>query len=284
MAMERGLGAAVSRLLPQASRTSFLAGMCDRDFYQVLQVLGPRLNRAPTLDDMPMDLATNGHLSFEHLAGLFSSNSLNNGVISLSFRQAAYLYGLVRQLRATKVIEVGRYKGGSTLTIAAAMAPDGRLWSLDIGEKEHRLRDAATQRPYDQQIADALQRYGLHAELLIGDSRTMEVDTGEVDLVFIDGDHSYEGARSDFDRFGRRVRVGGAVLFDDAISEDPTDPNDATVGRVVREALNQGQFELTKTVDSMAHLTRIVASPEGQGSHPNDPLSTQEIHPGGFVL
>ena len=50
----------------------------------------------------------------------------------------------------------------------------------------------------------------------VGDSRALELETGEVDLVLIDGDHSYEGAGSDFARFGRRVRVVGAVLFDDA--------------------------------------------------------------------
>jgi predicted O-methyltransferase YrrM len=86
----------------------------------------------------------------------------------------------------------------------------------------------------------------------------VELDTGEVDLVFIDGDHSYAGARSDFERFGRRVRVGGAVLFDDAFDDGVfhvihTDG----VGPVVREIAAGGDYRLVKVVKRLAHLERL---------------------------
>ena len=38
------------------------------------------------------------------------------------------------------------------------------------------------------------------------------------DLVFIDGDHSYEGCRHDVDRFAPLVREGGCLIMDDHIS------------------------------------------------------------------
>jgi predicted O-methyltransferase YrrM len=176
----------------------------------------------------------------------------------MTVRQTAYLFGLVRRLAARTAIEIGRYKGGSTLTIAAAMklGGGGRLWSVDVGEKEARLRSEG-RRSYDQQIADMCRRFGFDVELIAGDSRTVQIDSGPVDLVFIDGDHSYEGVRSDFERFGRRVRVDGAVLFDDAFDEQLFRTHSDTVGRLVQEIRAEGGFELVKVVDRMAHLKRL---------------------------
>ena len=93
--------------------------------------------------------------------------------------------------------------------------------------------------------------------LLVGDSRTIEVDTGEVDLVFIDGDHSYEGVKNDFERFGKRVRIGGAMLFDDAFDEGIFKTHSDTVGRVVQGIVAEGEFKLVKAVNRLAHLERV---------------------------
>jgi Methyltransferase domain len=35
-------------------------------------------------------------------------------------------------------------------------------------------------------------------------------------IVYVDGDHSYDGARSDFEYFGTRVVRGGWLVADDA--------------------------------------------------------------------
>jgi predicted O-methyltransferase YrrM len=41
-----------------------------------------------------------------------------------------------------------------------------------------------------------------------------------LDVLFIDGDHSYEGARRDFEDYGRLVRPGGIIAFHD-IADHP---------------------------------------------------------------
>ena len=40
---------------------------------------------------------------------------------------------------------------------------------------------------------------------------------GPLELLFIDGDHTYEGAKADFDRWSEYVRPGGHLLFHDAV-------------------------------------------------------------------
>ena len=39
-----------------------------------------------------------------------------------------------------------------------------------------------------------------------------------IDLLFVDGDHREEGVRADFEHWSPHVRVGGHVLFHDAVA------------------------------------------------------------------
>lgn len=226
-----------------------------QDANAVLQGIGPELNRHPELDRMPLDLEPEGRLEFEDLAGLFASTSLNHGLVGMTIRQVAYLFGLSRRTGARRAIEIGRWRGGSTIAIASGMGHEGKLWSIDVGEKERRVLGDKS-RSLDEQTRSFVERFGLDVELLVGDSRTIEVETGEVDLVFIDGDHTYAGVRNDFERFGRRVRPGGDVLFDDAFPEHHFPTHSDTVGRLVEEIAAAGEFTLVKSVDRLAHLRR----------------------------
>lgn len=256
-AVANRLGASLATLLPESICLAFARRLSGRDPQLLLEALGPLLNREPLLDTMPFDLAPSAPIQFEELAGLFASSSLDHAVIAMTVRQAAYLFGLIRRMHPQKVIEIGRYKGGSTLLIAAAMNGSGQFWSVDLGEKEGRLHGATTHRPFDDQIRDICTRFGLHVTLETGDSRIIDLQTGEVDLVFIDGDHSYDGVRSDFERFGRRVKVGGAVLFDDACSEGRFPTHSDSVGRLISEIADAGEFKVAKTVNRLAHLERV---------------------------
>lgn len=255
--VEQWIGSGIASLLPEPTLRALAIRLCERDPQVLLEGFGPLLNRKPNLDNMAFDLPLKERLQFEHLAGLFASTSLDHAVISMPIRQAAYLFGLIREIKPQKAIEIGRYKGGSTLLIAAAMGGEGKFWSIDIGEKEARLHGDKTARSFDGQLADACTRLGLKVNIIVGDSRTVEVDTGEVDLVFIDGDHSYEGVRNDFERFGKRVRIGGAVLFDDAFDEGIFKTHSDTVGQLVRDIAGGGDFKIAKAVNRMAHLERI---------------------------
>lgn len=258
--LQRWLGRRLATMLPEHATRALIVELCehDRERQTAIGAVARYVKaQATDLDRMDWDLPTEGELGFEHFAGLFSSTTLDEAIISMNVRQAAYLFGLVRQMDARKVIEIGRYKGGTTLLITAAMRGRGRLWSIDIAGLDPHLRPR-TVRPVETQIADLCQRFGLSVDLIVGDSRTVEVDTGEVDLVFIDGDHSYEGAKSDFERFGRRARVGGSVLFDDAFDDGffrviHTDG----VGPVVNEIVATGAYRLVRIVKRLAHLERV---------------------------
>ena len=258
--LQRWLGRRLAVALPEHVTRALVVELCEHEA-QRQTAIGAVARyvkaQATDLDRMEWDLPAEGDLGFEHFAGLFSSTTLDEAIISMNVRQAAYLFGVVRRMDARKVIEIGRYKAGTTLLIAAAMRGHGRFWSIDIAGLDPHLQPR-TVRPVEAQIAELCTRLDLTVDVIVGDSRTVEVETGEVDLVFIDGDHSSEMARNDFERFGRRVRIGGAVLFDDAFDDGffhvvHTDG----VGPVVREIAAAGDYRLVKVVKRLAHLERV---------------------------
>jgi predicted O-methyltransferase YrrM len=153
---------------------------------------------------------------FEDLAFMFSSNQLNHGVASLQIDEAALLFRLARDVETGPVAEIGRFKGGSTIVFASALPAGVELWSYDFHVA---LRPDMPGAELDEELRAALARFGLDGKvhLLVADSRTAEPPPGELALLFIDGDHSYDGAKADFDRWSAFVRSGGHVLLHDAV-------------------------------------------------------------------
>ena len=60
--------------------------------------------------------------------------------------------------------------------------------------------------------------------LATADSSTFPIDAGSVDLLFIDGDHSYEGASRDVSHWLPSLRPGGILVLHDATRAEPSRP------------------------------------------------------------
>ena len=111
--------------------------------------------------------------------------------------------------------------GGSSFLLASAMADDGLLVCVDFptGPFKGFLPAARTR------FWRAFARRGQRVELLEADShdratldRVRTLFAGRpVDVLFIDGDHTYAGVRSDYEMYGPLVRDGGVVAFHDIV-------------------------------------------------------------------
>jgi predicted O-methyltransferase YrrM len=188
---------------------------------------------------------------FEDLTFLFSSTILAHGVASLRLDEAAYLYRLVRGEQPQVVVELGRYRGGSTLLLAAALE-HGVLHSYDIETRQGRPGA-----DLDRDLMAALDRFDLsdRVRLHVEDSQTAAPIESHVDVLFIDGDHSESGVRADFARWAPLVRVGGHVLFHDAVEAPDLVPPCAGGPRSVVAGVTDG-FERRDGAGSIAHFVR----------------------------
>jgi SAM-dependent methyltransferase len=193
-----------------------IAAAVRRDPRLALEPLGAERTTAArfrAVDAWPERLS-----GFEDLAFLFSSNQLNHGIALLTLDEASQLFRLAREART--IAEIGRFKGGSTLLLATAMPPDGELWSYDLHVK---LPGAVDGDDLDRELTDTLVRYGLvgRVHLVVGDSRSAEPPPRPCDLVFVDGDHSYDGTRADYLAWKDRLVPGGHLVFHDFAGATP---------------------------------------------------------------
>ena len=118
-----------------------------------------------------------------------------------------------------RVIEVGTASGGSLFGLAWVSAPDAVLVSLD----REGTQFGSGYPPLRAEMYEAFARPGQRIELLRGDSHSEELrdrvrgllGDGLADLLFIDGDHSYEGVRRDYELYAPLVVDGGLIAFHD---------------------------------------------------------------------
>jgi cephalosporin hydroxylase len=128
------------------------------------------------------------------------------------------LAALIRLLSGRElnvVLEIGSAHGGTYWAWCRLAAPKAHLVSIDFpgnDEWSSRLRSypRATQ-------TQTLIRADSHDPQTV---RSLDALKGSVDLLFIDGDHSYDGVRADFENYAPLVRPGGVIAFHDVVSID----------------------------------------------------------------
>jgi predicted O-methyltransferase YrrM len=126
---------------------------------------------------------------------------------------------LVQASHPKVIVEIGTYKGG-TLYIWSRINPDAELIvSLDLPEERGgyvtRRRKLYEEFAYDRRpgTIQLLQRDS-HAASTLEELKGI-LGGRPIDFLFIDADHSYEGAKRDYEMYGPLVRRGGLIAFDD---------------------------------------------------------------------
>jgi predicted O-methyltransferase YrrM len=122
----------------------------------------------------------------------------------------AALIRLLSERELNVVLEVGTAQGGTYWTWCRLAAPAAHLVSLDLpGNEEWSSRVRGYPRRAQTQ---RLIRADSHDPQTV---RSLEGLRGSVDLLFIDGDHSYDGVRADFENYAPLVKPGGLIAFHD---------------------------------------------------------------------
>ena len=108
-------------------------------------------------------------------------------------------------------LEIGCYSGGSACLML--QRPNTKVISIDIGV------------PIPKEIVysnvNKLNKFNNSYTYLEGNSQTLEMVkkveglTKKIDILFIDGDHSYQAVINDFLLYEGLVKSGGYIVFDD---------------------------------------------------------------------
>jgi predicted O-methyltransferase YrrM len=157
------------------------------------------------------------------------------------------LYGLVRAMKPRTCVEIGSARGRSAAFIALALADNGggRLYAIDP-HCQTSWNDSESVDTYAY-MTRMLKKLGVDEYVTIIREESDVAARGwegGIDLLFIDGDHSYEGAKQDWSTFAKYVGHAGVVVFHDTMwdiaPEQAGARPDMGVPRLVDELRLQG--------------------------------------------
>ncbi len=124
------------------------------------------------------------------------------------------LYDIRTSLGENKIkyLEIGAYSGGSVSLVSSHYYPS-ECYSLDLG---YPIEKKVVERNVEKfKNRKSSFRY------IEGNSQSIDIleyvkdKIKEIDMLFIDGDHSKSGATKDFLNYSPLVKKGGYVIFDD---------------------------------------------------------------------
>ena len=125
------------------------------------------------------------------------------------------LLELVREIAPRRLCEIGTAAGGTTFLLARIASQGATLITIDLALQ-----------PGQAEALAILGGSGCRVVPLTGDSHDEQMATrvrlsagGPLDVLFIDGDHRYEGVVADYELFHRLVRPGGIVVFHDIVPD-----------------------------------------------------------------
>ncbi len=166
------------------------------------------MKAGPATDRRPESLV---NLTFSHTA-----------VIPYQVRSELVEFAyFVQEQRPKTVLEIGTRSGGTFFLLCRLSDPGATVVSLDLPGG----RWGGGYGTYRIPIIHRMRQPGQRLHLLRGDShhpamrdRLTKVLGGRpIDLLFIDGDHSYGGVKQDFEMYSPLVRPGGAIAFHDIV-------------------------------------------------------------------
>lgn len=197
-------------------------------------------------------------------ACLRASDEAGLPAINVSPTQGKLLMMLARLRGASSILEVGTLGGYSTIWLARALKPHGRLISLEIDPGRAELARANLAR------ADLIDR----AEIRVGpasESLAAMVNAGDArfDFIFIDADK-----RSTCDYFERSIQLalpGAVIIVDNVVRRgavadpDTLDPDVQGIRRFIEHLTHDARVTATaiQTVGGKGYDGFLVATVEG---------------------
>ena len=134
-------------------------------------------------------------------------------------REITELLGLVKGIEPRAILEIGTANGGTLFLFTRMASEDAKVISVDLPKGNfgggYPVWKSGLFKSFAKNCqAVCLIRADSHKTETLHEVRKI-LDKRSIDFLFIDGDHTYEGVRKDFEMYSPLVRNGGIIAFHD---------------------------------------------------------------------
>ena len=152
---------------------------------------------------------------------------------------------ILRSKNVKNILEIGTGSGGTLYLFSQLSDKKAKIISVDLRHPSWKI-----------DFYNKLVRPSQKLFLVGGDSHRIQtlnkikriLKNQKLDLLFIDGDHSYKGVKSDFEMYKNLVKKGGVIAFHDIAAGYIINPEWAGVNKFWNEVKNK--YETTEIIES----------------------------------
>lgn len=175
------------------------------------------LRKAPEVVTTPMPVGVEASI-------VLAQKALSLGAMQ-KINELACLLSFIRDRKLETVVEIGTARGGVLYSLCQSASENAVIVSIDLPRGEFGGGYKASDEDRFRAFAKGKQKMSFlrldsHLE---STKRKLSGIVGKVDLLFIDGDHTYKGVKKDWKMYAPMVKKGGIVVFHD-ICHHPTVP------------------------------------------------------------
>lgn len=160
-----------------------------------------------------------------------------------------------------RLVEVGVWHGVTTCRLRQAMSSEGVLLGVDP-YRPGRLGFSIPQRIAHAEVSKVRNGIVQWSRMTGAEAASEYAYSGAppVDFVFIDGDHSYEGLRADWEGWSPLVASDGIIALHDSQSSETRKIDDAGSAVFTREVIRyDSRFDAVEVVDTLTVLKRVAS-------------------------
>lgn len=193
--------------------------------------------------------------SFGKIASLSLKECFDKTEGMISFEAAVLLYDLAKQVTDGCIVEVGSYRGRSTVALGRGSLDGNRVPVYAIEPHEGFTGvlggkfGPADRGSFYQAMLDT-SCYHVVRLVNVGSTIVAPNWDKEISLLWIDGDHTYEGVKTDFECWLPHLAPGALIVFDDAKNHS------LGPSQLIEELIARGGFEEKQRVGKVAVIGR----------------------------
>jgi len=151
----------------------------------------------------------------------------------------------VKKMEPKTVMEIGTAGGGTLFLFSKVVPKNSFIVSLDLPGGKFGGGYPLWKIPLYKSFAKETQTINLvrknsHEKKTLQEIKAI-FENRQIDFLFIDGDHTYEGVKKDFELYGPLVRAGGTIAFHDILVNSPE--SDCNVNKFWNEIKKKYEYK-----------------------------------------